>query len=76
MILDRQFECMTLLPDNVVNALDDIADGEVHSVCIAESLAKLSRCPEELTCIIPLPGTLIDKVTEYLANSESHVKSA
>ena len=64
MILDRQFETMAFLPDNVVYTLDDIADSEVHSVCFTESLTKLSRCPKELPCIDPLRGTLIDEVTE------------
>jgi hypothetical protein len=64
MILDRQFERLTFLPDNVVYTFDDIADCEVHSVCFTESLAKLSRCPEELACIDPLLGTLIDEVPE------------
>jgi hypothetical protein len=64
MILDRQFEAMAFLPDDMVNTLDDIADCEIHSVCFAQSLAKLSHCPEELSCIDPLRRTLVNEVTE------------
>ncbi len=54
MILDGEFKCMTFLPDYVIDALHDIAHGEVHLISLTQLLPKLPRRDEELPGIDPL----------------------
>ena len=64
MIFNGEFERMTLLPDNVINALHDIAHGEVHLISLTKLLPELPRRDEELPGIDPLCWALIDEVSE------------
>ncbi len=60
MFLDGQLQGVTLLPDDVVNAFDDVADCEVHSVCLAQPLAQLPCLSEESARVDPLSWALVD----------------
>jgi len=74
MIFNGEFELMAFLPDYVVDALHDIAHGEVHLVSLTQLLPELSRRDEELPGIDPLCRALVDDVSEELTNFEGHVK--
>ena len=74
MIFDGEFELMALLPDYVVDALHDIAHGEVHFVGLAQLLPELPRRDEELPGVDPLCRALIHEVPEELTDFEGHVK--
>ena len=54
MIFNGEFECVTLLPDYVIDALHDIAHREIHLISLTQLLPELPRRHEELSCIDPL----------------------
>lgn len=64
MILNGEFECMAFLPDNVIDALDDIAHSEVHLISLTQLLSELPHRYEELPGIDPLCRALIHEVSE------------
>ena len=54
MIFNGEFECVAFLPDYVIDALHDIAHGEVHLISLTQLLPELPRRDEELPGIDPL----------------------
>lgn len=64
MIFEREFHRLTLLSDDVVDALHYIAHCEIHSVCLAQSLTELSCRCEKLSCFNPLRWALIYQVSK------------
>ena len=64
MILERELHRLTLLSDDVVDALHYVAHCEIHSVCLAQSLAELSCRCEKLSRVDPLRWDLIYQVSK------------
>jgi hypothetical protein len=64
MIFNGEFECMTFLPDYVINALHDIARSEVHLISLTQLLPELPRRDEQLPGIDPFCRALIYEVSE------------